>query len=105
MSMERDKIPGEGHEPPLVNDAPDDARHNRTEGWGPVHYAFVIVALLMLLAGALWLGELAGLIAAVLPGGAGAVAGAVYGALGLLGLLILLWAIGRIRAGNNRRGK
>ncbi len=99
MSMERDKIPGQDHEPPLVSNAPDDARDYRTEGWGPVHYVFITLALLMLLAGALWLGELVGLLAGVLPGGAGPAAGAVYGALGVLGLLILLFVISRLRRG------
>jgi hypothetical protein len=69
MTMDREKAPGEGHEPEFVSDVPDDAREYRTEGWGPVHYLFIALALLMLLAGALWLGTLFGLIAGVLPGG------------------------------------
>ena len=99
MTMDRENAPGEGLEPEFVNDTPDDARQYRTEGWGPVHYIFITVALLMLLGGALWLGELVGLLAAVLPGGAGPVSGAVYGTLGIFGLLILLFAINRMRSG------
>jgi hypothetical protein len=99
MTMDREKAPGEGHEPEFVSDVPDDAREYRTEGWGPVHYLFIALALLMLLAGALWLGTLFGLIAGVLPGGAGPAAGAVWGTLGLLGLLILLFAIAGLRRG------
>ena len=99
MSMERDRIPGEGTEPPLVNDAPDDARHNRTEGWGAVHYVTIAIALLMLLAGALFLGEVVGLLAAVLPGGGDPAGAAVWGAIGIVGFLILLFAISRMRSG------
>jgi hypothetical protein len=99
MSMERNPAPGEGHEPKLVSDVPDDARHNRTEGWGPVHFGFVSVALLMLVAGALWLGELVGLIAAVLPGGASPATAAVYGGMGIIGFAILLIAINALRRG------
>ena len=99
MSMERDRIPGEGHEPPLVNDAPDDAVHNRTEGWGAVHYVVIAIALLMLLAGAMFLGEVVGLLAAVLPGGASPAAAAVWGSIGIVGFLILLLAINRMRRG------
>ncbi len=98
MTMDRENAPGHGQEPEFVNDAPDDAREYRTEGWGPVHYLVIAVALLMLLAGALWLGELVGLLAAVLPGGVGPVGGALFGTLGIIGLVILLVAIARMRS-------
>jgi hypothetical protein len=99
MTMDRENAPGQGREPEFVSNAPDDAREYRTEGWGPIHYIFIALALLMLLAGALWLGTLVGLLAAVLPGGEGPVGGALYGALGIIGVLILLWAINRMRSG------
>lgn len=98
MSMERDQIPGQNHEPPLVNDAPDDARDYSIHGWGPVHYVVIVIALLMLLAGALFLGELVGLLAAVLPGGGSPVAAAVWGAVGIVGLAILLFMISQRRS-------
>jgi hypothetical protein len=97
--MDRENPPGQGLEPEFVNNAPDDARGYRTEGWGPIHYIFIALALLMLLAGALWLGEVVGLIAAILPGGLGPASGAVYGALGIIGMLGLLFAISRMRSG------
>jgi hypothetical protein len=97
MTMDRKTAPGEGHEPPFVSDVPDDAREYRTEGWGPLHYIFIALALLMLLAGALWLGEVVGLIAAILPGGTSPAAAAVYGSLGFVGLLVLVALIAGAR--------
>jgi hypothetical protein len=100
MTMDRSTAPGEGHEPEFVSDVPDDARQNRTEGWGPVHFIGITLALLMLLAGAVWLGELVGLFAAVLPGGMSPASAALYGGLGVVGLatlLLLLFGLRRSR--------
>ena len=97
MSMERDRIPGQDHEPQRVSDVPDDARQNRTEGWGAMHYAVVALSLLMLFAGLLWVGELVGLLAAVLPGGLGPVPAALLGTAGLIGLGLLVFVIRKRR--------
>ena len=86
----RERPPGQDTEPEVVVDAPDDARGYNDKGWSAMHVVVAVIAGLMLLAGLLWLGEIFGLIAAVLPGGADPQSAALWGAAGVVGLVLLL---------------
>jgi hypothetical protein len=103
MTM-RERPPGENHEPEVVVDAPNDARGYNYSGWSVVRVVVWIVAGLMLLAGLLWLGQLFGLVAAVLPGGADPVSTGIWAGLGIVGLalMVFLWRAAR---GSRRAGR
>ncbi len=103
MTMYRDKPPGQGDEPEFTTNAPDDARGYNAPAWSAAHALLVLLAVLMIGAALLWLGELIGVLAAVLPGGQGPVAGALWGALGMAGVVILLVVISLARRGAGRR--
>lgn len=57
-----------------------------------------IIAVLMILAGIIWAGQLIGLLTAVLPAGPGLFEGWLWGMLGVIGLILLaaiLWGTGK----------
>ncbi len=57
-----------------------------------------LIAVLMILAGIVWAGQMIGLLTAVLPAGPGFFEGWLWGMLGVLGLVLLaaiLWGAGR----------
>jgi hypothetical protein len=100
MTM-REKPPGENHEPDVVVDAPDDARGYNHSAWTGVRIIFWILAGLLVLASLLWLGQIFGLMAAVLPGGTDPLGAALWGGAGVVGLALLIILI---RAARESRG-
>jgi hypothetical protein len=96
--MER-KIPGQDHEPEVVIDAPDDARGHNQPGWTAGTWIAVILGFVVLAAGLLWVGQLFGLAAAVLPGGLDGGSAALWGGLGAVGLGLLVLVFVSVRRG------
>jgi hypothetical protein len=94
--MER-KIPGQNHEPEVVVDAPDDARGHNQPGWTAGAWIAVSLGFVVLAAGLLWLGQLFGLAAEILPGGMDGGSAAVWGGLGAIGLGLLLLVVVSVR--------
>jgi hypothetical protein len=79
-----------------VYDTPEPTPATQRPGWDLTRTVLVILGVLMLLFGLLWVAELVGLLAAALPGiDLDAMGGAGWGFVGLLGLVLLLWALFR----------
>jgi hypothetical protein len=101
--MER-KVPGQAHEPEVVIDVPDDARGYNQPAWTAGRVFFALIALAMMGAALLWVGQLLGSAAAILPGGMDALSAAVWGGVGAVGLgLLLVVLLGVRRAGRPSR--
>jgi hypothetical protein len=63
----------------------------------PFRIFAVIIALLMILAGIVWFGQLVGFVAAVLPAGPNFLEGWLWGMVGVVGVIVLvmlLWRVG-----------
>ena len=65
MTMYRDKAPGEGDEPPLTTNAPDDARGYNKQGWNVIGGVVITIAVLMVLAGLMWGAQIVSIFSAV----------------------------------------
>jgi hypothetical protein len=94
--MER-KLPGQDHEPEVVVDAPDDARGHNQPAWTAGTWIALILGFVVLAAGLLWVGQLFGLAAAILPGGLDNRTAALWAGLGVVGLGLLLLIVFGVR--------
>lgn len=56
----------------------------------PLRALGMVVAILMIFMGLLWTAEAVGLVAAVIPGGPGLIRGTIWGAVGLVGVFLLV---------------
>jgi hypothetical protein len=95
--------PGQDHEPEIVADALDDARGYAQPAWTAGKWISVVLAFIVLAAAVLWLGQLLGLAAAVMPGGLDASSAAHWGGLNALGLGLLLLVVFSVRRVRRRR--
>jgi hypothetical protein len=94
--MER-RVPGQDHEPEVVIDAPDDARGFNQPAWTAGQWLALVLGFVVLAAGLLWVGQLFGLVAEVVPGGMEGGSTAVWAGLGAVGLGIVLLLVASIR--------
>ncbi len=72
------------------------------EPWGLIRAVVAAIAVLMILMALVYAGEVAGLVAAALPGGMGATGGWVWGMIGLIGIVLLVVVIYGARSAGPR---